>query len=153
MCDHLAKWTKVYRTKPQLEWVHLFYHTLDIIPMNWYLETELRHGTAEWDILREVFWMTFNFEDGFASIDEALQEIKVIIFITLTKPMEWTQPDWSTQLHHALECYNVTVEVEDEDPRNINILEVEGHHEVEGLQIYNPDITVPLKTKQANIGT
>lgn len=51
--DHLVKWTKIYGTEPQLEWVHLFCHTLDIIPMNCYLETELCHGTAEWDILRE----------------------------------------------------------------------------------------------------
>jgi len=35
--------------------------------------------------------------------------------------MEWTQPDWSTQLHHALECYNVIGEEEEEELRNINI--------------------------------
>eukprot|EP00253_Pinus_taeda_P035509 PITA_35509 len=63
---------------------------------------------------------------------------------------KWTK---TTQLCHALECYNVTTEEEDEDPRNINILEIEGHHEVEGPQIGNPDITTPLKTRQVNIGT
>jgi len=46
--------------------------------------------------------------------------------------LELVQLDWSSQLHHALECYNVTTEEEDEDPRNINIPEMEGHHEVEG---------------------
>ena len=70
--DHLAKFTKVYGTEPQPEWVHLFCYSLDIIPMNWYLETELRHDTAEWDILREGFLMTFSFENGFERIDEAL---------------------------------------------------------------------------------
>ncbi|MDW3502992.1 hypothetical protein NQ272_27955, partial [Escherichia coli] len=35
--------------------VHLFYHTLDVIPRNWYIETQLQHGTGEWDILREGF--------------------------------------------------------------------------------------------------
>lgn len=60
--------------------VHIFSHTLDIIPMNWYFETELHHGTTEWDILREIFLMTFSFEDGFKSIDEALQEVKAAIF-------------------------------------------------------------------------
>jgi len=50
ICNHLAKGTKVYGTKPHWEWVHLLYHTLDIIPMNWYLETELYHNTMEWDI-------------------------------------------------------------------------------------------------------
>lgn len=56
--------------------------------MNWYLETELRHGMGKWDVLKEGFLLTLNFEDGFTSIDEALQEIKVIIFRMPTKPME-----------------------------------------------------------------
>ena len=73
--NHLAKWTEAYGAKPQLEWVHLFYHTLDVILMNWYLEMEL-HGTEELDVLHQVFLMTFNFEDGFESIDDALQEVK-----------------------------------------------------------------------------
>lgn len=53
----------------------------------------------------------------------------------------------------VLECYNVSVEEEDEDARNINIPGAKGHREVEGLQIENPDIIVPLKTNQVNIGT
>jgi len=66
--------------------------------------------------LNEGFLLTFSFEDGFVSIDEALQEIKGVIFRAPTEPMEWVQPDWSTQLWHALECYNVTTKEEDEDP-------------------------------------
>ncbi len=76
--------------------------------MNWYLETKLHHSTTEWDVLKEGFLLTFSFEYDFASIDEALQEVKVVIFGMSIEPMEWTQPDWSTQLRHALECYNVT---------------------------------------------
>lgn len=71
-CDHLAKWTKAWRTKPQPEWVHIFFHTLDTIPMNWYLEMKFYHGTVEWDVLKEGFLLTFSFEDDFASINEAL---------------------------------------------------------------------------------
>lgn len=67
--------------------------------------------------------------------------------------MELVQPDWSTELRHALECYNMTAKAEDEDPRNINIPEVEGHHEVEGSQIENPDTIAQPKTRQVNIGT
>ena len=44
--DHLSKWTKVYGAEPRPEWVHLFCHTLDVIPMNWYLEIELYHGVS-----------------------------------------------------------------------------------------------------------
>ena len=101
--------------------------------MNWYLEMDLRHGTAEWDILREGLFMTFSFEDGFESIDEALQEVKAEIFRILQDPLDLVNPDWSTQLRHALECYNVNVEGEHEDPRNIDIPKAQGHREVEGL--------------------
>jgi len=47
----------------------------------------------------------------------------------------------------------VTAEEEEEYPKNINILEAEGHHEVKGPQMENLDIFAPLKTKQVNIGT
>ena len=77
---HLAKWTQADGEKPQLEWVHLFCHILDVVPMNWYIETKLCHGTGKWDILREGFMMTFSFKDGFDSIDEVLQEVKASIF-------------------------------------------------------------------------
>ncbi len=122
-------------------------------PHEWYLETELRYRTTKWDILREGFLLTFSFEDDFASTNEALQEIKTIIFRTLQEPLEWVQPDWSIQLRHAMECHNVTVEEDNKDPRNVNIPETEGHHEVKSSQIDNPDITAPLKTSQVNIGT
>lgn len=46
--------------------------------------------------------MTFSFEDGFKSIDEALQEVKAMIFRIQQDPLELIQPDWSTQLRHAL---------------------------------------------------
>lgn len=96
--------------------------------------------------------MTFSFEDGFKSINGELQEVKVAILRTPQDPLELIRLDWSTQLHHALECYNVTVERDDEDQRKINISKVECHHEFEGPQIQNPDITAPLKTRQVNIG-
>lgn len=47
----------------------------------------------------------------------------------------------------------MTTEEEEGDPRNINIPEAEGHREVEGSQIENPYMIVPLKTRQVNIGT
>lgn len=96
--------------------MHIFCHTLDTIPINWYLERELCHGIAEWDVLRESFLSTLSFEDGFKIIDEAMQEIKAAIFIMLKEPIEWTQPDWCTKLCHVLECYNVIGEVEEDDP-------------------------------------
>lgn len=74
--------------------------------------------------------MTFSFEDGFERIDEALQEVKAVIFRISQDPLELVHLEWSTQLCHALECYNVTAEGEDKDPRNINILDAKGHRAV-----------------------
>lgn len=87
--DHLLKWTKAWGKKLQPKWVHIFHRTLETIPMNWHLQTELSHGTMEWDLLKEGFLLTFNFEYGFTSIDEALQEIKAVIFRMPQEPMEW----------------------------------------------------------------
>lgn len=86
LCGHLAKWIDAYGVEPQTKWVHLFCHTLHVIPMNWYLETKLLHDTDEWDILRQGFVMTFSFEDGFECIDEALQEVKAMILDHPTAP-------------------------------------------------------------------
>jgi len=99
--DHLAKWINGYGAEPQPEWVHLFCHTLDVIPMNWYLETELRHGMDERDILRHGFLMTFSFKDGFECIDEVLQEVKATIFRMAHDPLDLIQLDWTTQLRSA----------------------------------------------------
>ena len=63
-CTDLAKWMQAYGEMPQPEWVHLLFHTLDVIPMNWYIEIELCNGIGKWDILNEGFMMTFSFEDG-----------------------------------------------------------------------------------------
>ena len=107
--------------------VHIFCHTLDTIPMNSYLETELRHGTTKlWDILRIDFLLTFNFEDGFECIGEAFQEAKTVRFRTSNESIEWAPSDWSIQPQHVLECYNVIVEEEEEEPPNITIPKTEG---------------------------
>jgi len=94
---HLVKWTKVYGEEPRTEWVHLLYHTLDVIPMNWCTETELCHGTSEWDILRKGFMLTFMFEDRWwDTVDDALQAVKSAIFKIPQEPMELLQPEWAT---------------------------------------------------------
>ena len=97
--------------------------------------------------------MTFSFEDGFDFIDTSLQEVKGKIFRIPQDPLDLIQHEWTTQLNQALECCNVTTKEEDDYPRNINILETKGHREVEGLQIEDLDITMPLKIRQVNNGT
>ena len=48
--------------------------------------------------------MTFNFEYGFDCIEKALQEVKTKIFRILQNPLDLIQPDWNTEMSHALEC-------------------------------------------------
>ena len=55
-------------------------------------------------------------------------------------------------MSHALECYNVTAEEEDEDLQKIKIPGTKGHREVQVPQIENRDITASVKTKHVNIG-
>lgn len=85
--------------------------------MNWYTETELCHGTGEWDVLREGFLLTFTFEDHWSNtVDNALQAVKATIFKIPQEPMGVLQLEWVTQLSSTLECYKVNVEEYDEDP-------------------------------------
>ena len=44
--DHIHLCIVAWREILREEWVHGFIHTLKTIPQNWYLETELQHGTA-----------------------------------------------------------------------------------------------------------
>jgi len=64
----------------------------------------------------------------------------------------YTQPDWIAQTENARECYNFTID-EDDDPRNINIPESEGSRAVVGPTLECPEIIEKLKIKKVNIGT
>jgi hypothetical protein len=48
-------------------------------------------------------------------------------------------------------CYNINVD-EDDDPRNVNITEIEGHRDIEGPRVELPFIGQPIKIKKVNIG-
>ena len=97
------------------------------------------------------FILTSNFEDDFPYIDLSLQTVKKRIFENVT-PLTWQQLDRATQIENALDCYNLTAD-EEEDPRNIDIIESKGYREVTGPELEIPDIMKPLKTKKVNIGS
>ena len=61
-----------------------------------------------------------------------------------------TQLDWIAQIENARECYNFTID-EDDNPRNINISESEGLRAVVGPTLDCRDITEKLKIKKVNI--
>ena len=52
---HVVACVKAWKHTKVDEWVHLFVHTLDPIPKNWYTETELHRGTKTWSLLIEGF--------------------------------------------------------------------------------------------------
>ena len=62
------------------------------------------------------------------------------------------QPHWKAQEANAVECYNPAID-EDDDPRNIDITQSEGHCEVHEPAIEAPEVTQPLKTRTVNIGS
>ena len=144
----IQQWSDI----PEDEWVHLFIHTLDIVPRNRYTETELRRGTITWPLMIESFQLTFSFESEHPSIDQGLNCIRNKTFGQSPLP-EYSQPDWAVQMEHALECYNFTTGEEDDNPRNINIPESEGTRKIEGPQLDIPAITEHIKLKKINIGT
>ena len=92
----------------------------------------------------EGFLLKFSSEELWAdTVDDVLQAVKAAIFKIPQEPWEIVQLEWSPQLSQALECYNVQAKDDDDDPRNINIPETEGCHEVRGPSIEDLDITVP----------
>ena len=56
-------------------------------------------------------------------------------------------------VHNWMECYNITGELDDDDPLEINMLELEGIPIVEGASITNDQFLKPLNIKKVNIGS
>ena len=93
------------------------------------METELCHGTGSWYNLRENLYMTFEYQLQHPMINDALEIVRLKI---AEDPLPIsTQIDWTTQIENARECYNFTID-KDDDPRNINIPEYEGSRVVAG---------------------
>ena len=92
---HTEACIKAWKNKSVDEWAHLFVHTMDTIPKNWYTETELHRGTKNWPLLTEGFQLTFRFESEYPEIDDALEVIKTKVFDDYPLPL-FNQPDWAT---------------------------------------------------------
>ncbi len=114
------------------------------------MEVELRHGTISWVSLADSFVLSFSINDVCPALDTAIRLIHTKVFDD--KDIVEYQPDWKEQEANAVECYNLAIDEED-DPRNINIPESEGHCEVHGPEIELPKVTQPLKTRKVNIGS
>jgi hypothetical protein len=54
-------------------------------------------------------------------------------------PLDQEEYEWTRPLHKLQGCYNINVD-EDDDPRNVNITETEGHIDIEGPRVERPFI-------------
>lgn len=97
------------------------------------------------------FKITFGFESEYPEIDDALEMIRTKVFEDGSLPL-YNQPDWEAQLENALECYNLTID-EEEEPHNVNIPESKGSREVQVLKLEIPEIIEKVKIKKIYIGT
>ena len=77
---HVESCGKAWQHRDVDEWVHLFIHTLDTIPKNWYTEIELRRGTETWSTMIDGFQLAFGFEFEYLDIDDALEVIRMQLF-------------------------------------------------------------------------
>ena len=149
LAPHVQAYEEAWKNRATDEWVHLFVHTLDSNPRHWYMETELRHGTESWYILRENLYLTFD-QSQYSLVDDSLELIHMKI-VEDPSPI-CTQLDWTSQIENASECYNFTID-EDDNPRNINISESEGLCTVVGPTPKCLEIIKKLKIKKVNIRT
>jgi hypothetical protein len=116
--------------------MHIFIHTLDTIPKNWYLELEMHRETTRWEDLVQRFIVTFTFKHESPSIDVVLQAIQSNIILeegTMEVVSMCSVHRANINVHELLECYNVAKEEQDEeDPRNVQVPKIEGERVVEG---------------------
>lgn len=149
---HMEAFVQAWQHRNFDEWVHLYIHTLDTTPKNWYTETKLRRGTESWSLLTKGFQLTFGFEFEYPEIEDALGVIRMKLVDDCPLPII-NQLDWVAQMENVMECYNFTIDEEEEDPRNVNIPESEGSHDVQGPTLEIPTIKKKVKIKKVNIGT
>jgi hypothetical protein len=118
-----------WRNIPQEKWVHKFINTLDTTPINWYLQEELCLTTAYWYGMNQNFVDTFIFEIHYPIVDQSLQFVRQKVFEEAPNlPLEQEEDEWTAPLQKLQGCYNINVE-ENDDPRNVNIVEAKGERE------------------------
>ena len=109
---YIRAYEKAWKDKSKDEWVHLFVHTLDSSPRYWYVETKLHRGTENWKTLRENLYLMFH-QSEYPSVDDALELLRIRI---ADDPLPISiQIDWTAQIENSKECYNFSIE-EDDDP-------------------------------------
>jgi hypothetical protein len=69
---------------------------------------------------------TYLFESHYPTIDQYLQVVRKQFFEEAPNlPVEKEEDEWNAPLMKFQGCYNINVD-EDNDPRNVNIMETKG---------------------------
>jgi hypothetical protein len=90
--------------------------------------------------MTQNFITTFLFEIKFPSVDQALKIVRYKVFEEVSNlPLENKEDEWTAPLQKLQGCYNINTN-EDDDPRKVNIVEIEGQRDVEGPRVELPFI-------------
>jgi hypothetical protein len=157
LTGHLEIYRALWCAVLKIEWKHRFIHTLDTNPKNWYLELEMRREITSWEEMVWIFEVMFTFEHESPSIHTTLHAIRINIFseVEMMEVVPFCSAHKAKMIvKKLLEFYNVTKEeYENEDPKNVQIHEIEGTCIVERLELASTMYTQPIKMKTVNIGT
>jgi hypothetical protein len=103
--------------------------------------------------MTQNFVATFFFESQHPMVDQALQVVRQKLFEEAPNlTLEQDEDEWNAPLQKMQGCYNINAD-EDDDPMNVNIIEIEGQRDVEGPGVKLYFIGQPIKIKKVNIGT
>jgi hypothetical protein len=132
--------------------VHRFINTLDMTPINWYLQAELRLVTTDWEGMIQNFVTTFFFESEYPSVGQALQILRQKVFeATSSLPMEQEEDEWTAPLQKLQSCYNINAD-DDDNPRKVNITETEGQREWKDQELSYHLLANPSRSKRSTLG-
>jgi hypothetical protein len=144
---------EVWSNIPQEQWVHKFISTLDTTPINWFLQEKLCLITTDWESMTHNFVTTFLFERQYPTVDQVLHIVRQKLFEEAPSlPLEQEEDEWTVPLQKLQGYYNINF-YEDDDPKKMNITEIEGQRDIEGPEVELPFIGQPLKINKVNIGT
>jgi hypothetical protein len=103
--------------------------------------------------MTQNFVTTFLFESQYPTVYQELQVVRQKVFVEAPSlPLEQEEDELTAPLQKLQGCYNINV-VKNNDPRNVSIIEIEGHRDIEGPGVELHFIGQPIKIKKVNIGT
>jgi hypothetical protein len=101
--------------------------------------------------MTQNFITTFLFESQYPLVNQALHIVRQKVFKeSYSIPLEQEEDEWTTPLHKLQGYYNINAN-EDDDPRKVSIVEIEGQRDLERPRVELPFIGQLIKIKKINI--